>query len=469
MSDPGVKPERSLRQAMGTTDVVLFFVVAVMSNRWIATAAAAGPSALVVWGIVLVAFFLPLGFTVVELSSRLPGEGGVYLWTKEAFGDSSAFLAGWTYWASNLVYFPGLLYFAASSALYVGGPSWQGLQHDPRYFVIVSLAGLALATWLNLVGLHVGKWLHNLGAIAGWLPTLVLIGCGLMAAARFGSATDFSPSAMLPSMRLKDLVFWSTIAFGFAGFESASLMGDEIRDARRSVPRAILVSGVIIAVVYILGTAAVLMALPVGQVSSLEGFMQATSASADKVGFGVVTPTMAALIALGTLGGVGAWLAATARLPFVAGIDRYLPAAFSRVHPRWRTPWVAILSQSGLAAVFVVLGQAGTTVRGAYDLLVSLGIISYFIPYLYMFAAMIRLQGRPAPEGTMQIPGGKPVAVLAASLGFLTTAVSIVLALIPSPDEPHPAIATVKVVGTTIALLLVGGWLFRRGERRRAD
>src|SRR4029450_13648081 len=110
---------------------------------------------------------------------------------------------------------------------------------------------------------------------------------------------------------------------------------------------------------------------------------------------------VAVLVTLNVLGGVGGWFAATARLPFVAGIDRYLPAAFGRMHPKRKTPHVALLVQAALALVFVFLGQAGTSVRGAYDALVSMGIISYFIPFLFMFAAMIVLQLAPARPGGM--------------------------------------------------------------------
>lgn len=150
---------------MGFGDLLLFFVITGFSIRWIATAAAAGPSAITIWIIACLTFYVPLVCCVLELSSRYPHEGGLYVWSKRAFGDWAGFMAGWTCWASNLPYFPGLLYFAAGNALFIGGPRWQHLSEDPTYFVVASLVGLGLATVLNLVGLDVGKWLHNVGAI----------------------------------------------------------------------------------------------------------------------------------------------------------------------------------------------------------------------------------------------------------------------------------------------------------------
>ncbi|HMB80508.1 MAG TPA: amino acid permease, partial [Vicinamibacterales bacterium] len=154
--------------------------------------------------------------------------------------------------------------------------------------------------------------------------------------------------------------------------------------------------------------------------------------------------------------------------PFVAGIDRFLPPVFGELHPKWRTPYVALLVQAALAAMFVFLGQAGTSVHGAYDALVSMGIIAYFIPFLFMFAAMIVLQREPAGPEVMRVPGGKPVAILLASTGFIVTFVSIILACIPADDEPNKMLAVVKVVGSSAVLVGAGAVVYLLGRRRAA-
>src|SRR6476620_10953651 len=156
-----------LRRTLGFRDLVLFYIATTFSLRWIATAAAAGPSALVIWAVAALGLFVPLVFTVLELSSRYPDEGGMYVWSKRAFGPFAAFITGWTYWSCNLPYFPGLLYFAAANALFMGGPAWQSWSANSTYFIVVSMAGLAVTVAMNVVGLNVGKWLTNVGAVAG--------------------------------------------------------------------------------------------------------------------------------------------------------------------------------------------------------------------------------------------------------------------------------------------------------------
>jgi amino acid transporter len=454
------------RRVLGFHDLVLFYVVTGISLRWIATAAAAGPSSIVIWIGAWLCFYTPLALCVLELSSRYPSEGGLYVWSKRAFGDFSGFMSAWTYWTSNLPYFPAVLYFAASNFLFMRQTAWAHLSNNATFYIVFSLLTLAAATLMNIVGLDVGKWLHNVGALAMWIPVAIVIVMGLIAWHRYGSATSFTLHSMTPSTHLKDIIFWSVLTFAFGGCETASFMGEEIKNPRRSIPFALLFGGVTVTLCYILGTAATLLALPSSEVSSMQGLVQAISKTASRVGFPGVLPVAAFLIALSNIGAAGAYLAAVARLPFVAGIDRFLPPAFGALHPRWKTPWIALLTQFVLAALFIFLGQAGTSVKGAYDVLVSMGVITYFIPYLYLFAAMIKLQRDPAGADVIRVPGGSRVAMLVAALGFLTTLLTIIVSLIPQPDEPNKPLALCKIVGGCAALVLIGVWIYVEGKQR---
>jgi glutamate:GABA antiporter len=456
-----------LHRAMGFRDLLLFYLVTGFTVRWISTAASAGPSAVVIWLGACLLFYLPLMFTVLELSSRYPNEGGCYVWSKRAFGDFAGFMTGWNYWVCNLPYFPGLFYFTAASALFIGGASLQGLSDSPAYYVIFSLIALAVAVTLNVRGLGVGKWLHNLGAVGLWVPALFLMGLAVISYARVGSATRFTAESLVPSTRLKDIIFWSTIAFSLSGLESASMMGDEIQNPRRNIPRALLIGGVLITLLYILSTVAMLVALPRAQILSLQGFMLSIQQASERVGVVGLTAVTALLVTLGGLGQAGAWFAAGGRLPFVAGIDRFLPPVFGRVHPKYGSPHVSLLFQAAVAAVFIFLGQAGTSVKGAYDVLVSMSIIGYFIPYLFMFASMIKLQSEPAGREVMRVPGGRPVATLLAGVGFCVTAAAICLALVPAEDAPNKVLAVTKVAGLTLLLLLGGTAVYFSGKGRQ--
>ena len=471
--DPGVSiaeaedPNRPKR-VMGFRDLVLFYVVTGISLRWIATAAAAGAGSIVIWIGAWLTFYTPLALSVIELSSRYPDEGGLYVWSKHAFGDFSGFLSAWTYWTSNLPFFPAVFYFAASNALFIRQNAWGHLSNDATFYVVFSLITLSAATLLNVIGLDVGKWLHNVGALAMWIPVVILIVMGAIAWHRFGSATPFTVHSLTPSVHFNDLIFWSLLVFAFGGCETASFMGGEIKNPRRTLPWGLFLAGLTVALCYILGTVSVLVALPPAEVGNLQGLMQAISRTAARVGFESVIPLAAFLIALSNVGAAGAYLAAVARLPFVAGLDRFLPRIFGSLHPRWKTPWVALLTQFVLGVLFIFLGQAGTSVKGAYDVMASMTVITYFIPYLFVFAAMIKLQGEPAGPEVIRVPGGKPMAKLVATIGLVTTSFTILMSLVPQPDEVNKPLAVLKVVGGSIVLVVIGAGIYWSGKRRAA-
>jgi glutamate:GABA antiporter len=458
---------------MGFRDLVFFYIVTGISLRWIATAATVGASAVVIWLIAWCAFYLPLALSVMELSSRYPEEGGPYVWSKRAFGEFPAFVTGWTYWTSNLPYYPAILYFTAGNALYVGPARWQLLLNNKTYFLLFALLGLTLATCLNLTGLSVGKWLYNLGAIGTWLPIAILFGIAGVAWHRLGSATVFTRSTIVPHMHFRDVLFLATIVFALGGSESASFLGGEVHNARKNLPRGLLAGGAFVTTGYILGTIAVLIALPANKVSGLQGIMQAIAKSVERIGLSgalaiAVVSLSALLITVSNLGAMGAWLAVSARLPFVAGLDRYLPRAFARLHPKWGTPYVALLGQAACAVILVLISQAGTSVYGAYEALISMGIISYFIPYLFVFASLIRLQRESLAPEVMRIPGGSPVAKAVGVLGFSTTLITIIFSVIPAQDDPHKILAVAKILGLTVLLLAVGAFIFIWGKSQAA-
>jgi len=453
-------------RVMGFRDLLLFYVVTGVSLRWIAAAASIGPGSLLVWIGAWLFFYVPLALSVIELSSRYPAEGGLYIWTKQAFGEGPGFVAAWTYWNSNLPYFPAVLYFAASNILFLR-PEWQQYSHNPRYFVTFSVGILAILTLLNLIGMDIAKWSYNIGALSMWIPALMVVVMGFIAWARFGSATSFHGTALLPATHVRDIIFWSTLIFAFGGCESASFLAGEIKNPRRTIPRALLLAGATISFCYILGTFCVLLALPNSETSNLDGLVQAIDRTAVRLGVHGVTSTAAALIAISNIGAAAAFLAAAARLPFVAGMDGFLPPVFGRIHPRWHTPYASVLAQGIIGILFVFLGQAGTTVKGAYDVLVSIGVITYLVPYQFLFASLIRLQREPAGPEVIHVPGRKPGAIVLATIGFCTVTFAILLSLIPAPEEPQKALVVLKVVGAASVLIGLGAVVYWVGRSTR--
>ena len=450
---------QQLPRVMRLRDVVLFNISAIVGLRWLTTAASQfGLASLGLWLVALVVFFLPSAVAVRELADIDPAAGGIYRWVRRAFGPLHGFLAGWGYWVNNLFYFPSLLVATAAIGAYAGGPRFASLGDDPGFIAALSLAGLWLAVGVNVVGLRVGKRLQNLGGYGTWLPALIFVLLAAWSLVTHGSATPLTARGLVPArLDLPSINLFATMTFAFAGLELAPTLGDEIHDAAATLRRGVLVSGVGIVALYVLGTAAMLVALPAETVSITNGMPQATAALVERLGAAWLAPAaglVAILLVLGNLGGVGAWLAGSARLPYVAGVDGALPAAFGRIHPRWQTPHVGLLVQGAIATVFVIASLVGASVKSAYLVLTQTTLILFFIPYLYLFAAYLRLR-RDRTAATWAV----------GVVGLGAVLFSIVLGFVPPADEAHAILYEGKVVGGVIGFMLLGVVLAKRGVR----
>ena len=453
--------ERRFIKALNLRDVVLMNIVAVVGLRWIARGARTGPASVPLWILAWIAFFVPLALAVAALARKYPEQGGVYAWVRRAFGPGHGFICGWCLWVNNLFYFPSVLLFGAANFAAMGGARWQWLGDARWYSVMFVLIGIWLAAAISILGLRWGKWLQNAGTLGVWVPAGLLIGCGLLALTRFGSATDFSVAAMVPQGAFLDTVsLWSAMCFAFSGFEITSLIGEEIKDPERTIPRGVFIAGAVTTFIYILGSASVLFAVPVSSLKELSGITDAVQLVGGRVGLTGLAALTGALLTLNALAGTASWTAGAARVPFAAGVDAAMPRAFAQLHPRYRTPHVALIVQSlaasGIFLVSVFFSVAGraTSIQEAYDILVNLTILIYFVPYLYLFAAQMRL-----------LPDTPRWSAL---LGFAATAVSLGLTFVPPPGS-NTLNYEVNLIAQA-ALMLGAGFMlkaFARSESSR--
>lgn len=450
-----------LKRVLTLKDVVLFNVVVIFSVRGMTTAAKIGPLSVLLWILAVAAFFLPLGLAVAELGTRDPGEGGFYRWTRDALGDVHGFLGAWYYWVSNLTYLPSLLIFLTGAVAFTVSKSSLG---EDRWFVLsISLGLLWLAAWLNVRGLSLGKIVNNVGAFTSWLAAVVLIVAGAVTFARYGSATRWSWHAVTGSLvDVRTLAYFGTLSFALVGLELAPIMGEEIKDPVRTLPRALLISGVAIAALYIVGTLAIMVSLPPDLVSPISGAMGAVFEMSRRAGWQGLSPLVAALISISVLGGMSAWLGGMARLPYAVGLDRFLPPAMSRLHPRHGTPAFAIIFQTVLVSIFIVASQAGASVREAYLVLLDMTIVLNFLPFIYIFLALPRLRKPGAEPGVVRVPGGRGTLWVVALAGLGATLLTLVTAVIPPSDVTNPWLFEAKMWGGLAVLSIVGYWLYAR-------
>ncbi len=416
-----------LIRALGRRDLVLLFVVAVFNLNVVPSIAANGGVTVWLWIISLLLFFWPQGIAVIELAHRYPGEGGVYLWAKEVFGDFHGFLSGWCYWTNNMLYVPTVMLYFVGVSVYVLGPAHHGLADNKAFASIASLTLLALLTLFNILGLGVGKWINNLGAIGTFVAAAVLIGLGIVIWTRFGTTITRADFA-IPANPKFVLNSFGVICFGLVGLELASVMGDEIQDPRRTLPGAVAWGGVLSGALYIGATLTLLIA--VGKsVNVLQGIVQAVTHMAGRVGVPWITIPFAVLLSLSIAGIGSAWMGGSARIPFVAGLDSYMPSWLGKVHPKYATPYAALILQACVSAILVILNFAGAGVQETFQKLLSLAVVLQLVPFVYMFGALVKFA---VTESKPQGQYGRGTMLVAGIAGMLTTILGILLAFFPA-------------------------------------
>ena len=431
-----------LRRELGARDLTLFAIASIIGVRWIAAAARAGPGSILLWLLAALLFMMPLSIAVAALTARDPCAGGMYQWTRRDFGPWHGFLCFWTYWIGMAFWFPGAAMFYMSATVYTMGPHLQWLADNRAYLVLSSLCAIWIALGTNMVGMKIGKWTENTGAVAVWILALLLGIAAWVIWHRRGSATRFH---LMPDLSWGTINFWASIAYGITGMEAVGMIGSEIRDPERSMRRAGWAATIFTTVFYAGTTMALLVVLRPEAISDLNGLAQTGEAAGAALGMAWLAPLITVLMlcsAVGQFGGLGS---AIARMPFAAGADGLLPPSFARVHPRWATPYVSMIVFGLVASALLITLQLGDTARAAYQTIVSLMVITGFLPFIYIFGSAWKLGCR-----------------VSSVLGWFVTAVAILCSLAPTADIQRVWLFELKLVAGTVAVIGSAFFVYRR-------
>jgi amino acid transporter len=431
------KPAPQLQRELGLRDITLFAITCIVGTRWIAAAAHAGPGSVALWILGALFFVIPLAITVAALIVKHPGCGGLYLWARNDFGAWHGFLCFWVYWMGLAFWFPSAALFYMSAALHA-----VGLPDSRPWLLATAILAIWIALGTNLVGMKIGKWTENIGGASAWLVSgLFVLLAGVVWFQR-GSATRIN---IVPSLRWDTVNFWATIAYAMSGLELAGIMCGEVHDPERTFPRAGWIASGAITVFYASATIALLVLLRPDQINEMNGLAQAGDEAARLLHFQWLAPLVAFLVVgsgMGQLGGIGT---AISRLPFAAGTDHLLPAAFSRIHPRWGTPHYSILALGVVASFLLTAIQIGDSLRAAYQELISLMVIVGFLPYLYIFGSAWK--------------AGKRFSALS---GWAITVLAIVCSVVPTAEITNVWLFEGKLAAGTLAVIGSAYLVYRR-------
>ena len=449
----------SLRKELGLFDLVLAQLLIIIVADYMGTAVKAGPSHVVFWILAILSFFVPLALVVIHMSRLLPVEGGLYEWARVGFNDQIGFLVAWNLWLYVILYvalaglvtvsfvsyaIPSVAWIASSKWLIVGG----------------SFAVIASTMCIAGLGLRIGKWINNLGAVVFLIVIAALISMPFLNLWH-GSLAEYHPLRLVaPPFTLFTLSVFSKMAFGaLTGFEYVAVFAGECRDPKRDLPRSVLLTGPIVALVYILATSAILAFVPPSAEDVVAPVAQALSRGVQAFGvIGFVVPPAMLFLFVYYLATFCAFFTVSTRLPMVAGWDHLLPEWFSRLHPRYKTPTNSVLFLGAATLMVAVAALIGVGPDEAYELLLTWSFTFYGIAYLALFAIPIFSKKERGLRPPLWVR-------IAAGSGLLVTLLFVALSIFPVIDVDSSWRYSVKIAGVVLGANVLGWLIYRAGRK----
>ena len=450
-----------LKKELGLFDLVLTQVVFVVGTFWVGWAARLGHEQNVFWILAIVTFYLPLAAAVIFLNRLMPLEGGLYQWAKLAFNDFVAFMVGWNLWVFAISILAGIGLVVTTNISYAIGPSASWIQNSPSVILPISFVlviGMVIAATR---GLGLGKWIHNVGALVHLATFAILILLPLVAY-KAATAAEYRPFLLqFPTFTEYNINVASKLALGaLTGFEYIAILAGETRSPARNIGRSVVIASPIIALMFILGTSSVLAFVPRDQTDVIGPIPQVLSIGFRSLGWVGTIGSIAILgITVRSIALMSIYFAGNTRLPMVAGWDRLLPAWFSRLHPKYKTPVNSILFVGAVTMVLAVLSLAGVQAHEAFQLIDNAGGVFYALTYLVLFAIPLfgmKALGVKAPWWLK----------LACASGFLVTLIYIRFAIVPITEVGSLLSFALKIVVTVLIANAIGIAIYVLGKRK---
>jgi amino acid transporter len=450
--------EHRLHRPLGLGDLVLAQILCVVGSSWVGVAAGLGPAQSLTWVAAMLLFYVPMAASVICLNRRMPLEGGLYVWAREAFGDLGGFLTAWNLWVYGIAVTATILYAIPTELSYLIGPAGAWLPENRLAALGIVTVLIGAITFAALRGLELGKWIHNVGGIAMLIVFAGLILLPLWAWAHHAPLhyTPFSVAA--PPVNMRSLALFGQMLFGaLCGLEYIAILAGESRDPARSIGQSVIVSSPVICAMFILGTASIVALVPRARIDFIAPIPQVMRLTLGATGLGNVAAIVAIfLLQLRLLGATSYLFTGVTRLPMAAGWNHLVPEWFTRLHPRRRTPTNSIACVAALVFALVILASTGVHAQEAYQLLTNASLTHYEVAYLAMFS--VPLFGAAALRRSL------PTWLKWTSVaGFLSTLFSLLISAYPFVNVVNARIYAIKILSTLVVsnLIAVGFYHLR--------
>ena len=425
--------KHEVKKTLGVFTLAMINVSAVLSIRNFPSMAIYGWTCVGWYILGTIMFLIPISLAGAELATGWPEGGGVYAWVKQAFGEKGGFVAIFCAWSNNLVWFPTVLSFIASTLFFALSPEFAA---NRVFMFVVMMIAFWGTTVIAYFGEEASTKLSNVGVILGSIVPAIIIIFFAVVWLTSGAATElppFSLSAVVPEVNLSTLPFFSTVVLLFAGMEMAGFHALETKNPQKDFPRAMLFSAVLIFILTVLGTLAIAFVIPEEQLSFASGVMQAIQYFFGAEHLSGLTAPMAVLITVGGVVLLAAWLIGPAKGLGAVADEGNMPPFFNRTN-KYGAPVGILVMQALIGTVISLLYVFLPSVNQAYWILSAMTVELLCIVYLYVFAAVIKLRySKPDTPRAFKIPGGKLGVWLVGGIGAFGVIFTFLIGILP-PD-----------------------------------
>jgi len=452
------------KKELGLTDLVLTQILFIVGLPWVGVAAKQGPSHVVLWLIAIVLFYIPSAVVVIYLNRQMPLEGGLYQWAKLGISDLIGFMVAWNLWLFAILNTSEVGIQVTQYVSYIIGPEGAWLNESPWFIGAANVAIIGMLVLITIIGLSVGKWVHKAGGILMIMVFAAILILPLLNLAN-GTITEYRPFATeMPILSVMTLNLLGKMGFGaLGGFEYVAIHAGEARDPARTIGRSVAIAAPIIALMFILGTSSVLALIPQEQIDLIAPIPQVLTVGFGPLGIvaGIASLTIVALLSI-RLAQSSVMFAGNTRLPMVAGWDDLLPAWFTKLHSKYRTPVNSILFVGAATLFMGIVGLIGVGKQEAFQLLWNASGVFYALTYLVMFAIPIfglRASGLKVPIWLK----------LAAISGFAMTTLYVALSIVPIVKVESQLLFAAKIGGLIIVTNFIGVGIYLAARRKRRN
>lgn len=448
-------------------DMILFSVCSIVVLDTVGSSSAMGVQGIVLWIIGVILFFVPYGLVSSELGSSWPKAGGIYVWTKLAFGDFSSSMVSWLYWI-NVVYWMPSVYVAfagtVSSVFLPGIPGWAE--------AIIAIGLIWFTVGLGVINFNFSEKLANIGAVVKIVILMFLGIIGIIYGVRFGLANNFSISSFKLSFN-DTLSFAPIIVYNLLGFEVISSLGDKMENPKKDVPKSVIIAGILISFAYIFGMFGILAVIPNDQVNIVTGISDALKILVDKV-FGSHFKFIYVILIIGFLlaliSNMIAWALGSNNVIVETGLDEK-SSFFGHVNSKYKTPDYAYYLMGLIGSVLVATNYIGVeNIQQIFWTIFAFSSIIFLIPYIFMFAAVLRLRYIDTEtQRPYKIPGGKTGTWICVILGESLLIGAIIFFFLPPKSTTNVLRYELSLVIGIILTLLVGVIIYFNGKSKQRD